>query len=565
MHISYGVYDEAFKMTGREGARAELPKAARSIRLVMGQNDFAACSVLVSADVPFNLHLGERAWFTQRGNVPTVRLSTDLPLSVEMYHEMTHRAHKPREYADALLPVDVKEYDADRVGAVYVMVRADKMAEPGTYCGKIRLFASHLLEREELIGEIDLTVEVIGYRVRSGKENTFYLDLWQHPCNIARHADVRLWSDEHFAVMEQYLRSLAELGQRALTLVVSEIPWSGQGCISNPESGSNIFEYSIIPVRRHADGTFSYDFSILQRYIDLAAACGIREELSIYGLVGVWTQGMFTKPAEDYPDGVRVRYLDEVSGCYDYMRRACDIDDYVRALEQYFIATKQIDRVRVAADEPSDVEKFRLSLEHLHATAPAFKFKAALNYVEFIEEFGDKFYDFAPYLHCTRDKLDVLRRFKRTMPGKRFLWYTCCGPARPNYFLHSPLVEAYLVGILTHIYGMDGYLRWSYTVWTRDPMHDASYNDWEVGDMFIVYPGANGHPIKSLRYYALKRGIQFFELLKSYRRRFGKRRTDELLRPLFTSTDVKRFDTTYTTEYADYEALRRTLLTELAK
>ena len=61
------------------------------------------------------------------------------------------------------------------------------------------------------------------------------------------------------------------------------------------------------------------------------------------------------------------------------------------------------------------------------------------------------------------------------------------------------------------------------------------------------------------------RGIQFFELLKTYRRRFGKRRTDALLRGVFKSDDVKAYDTSYSEDYADYDTLRRTLLTELSK
>lgn len=45
-----------------------------------------------------------------------------------------------------------------------------------------------------------------------------------------------------------------------------------------------------------------------------------------------------------------------------YMRDSKAICDYVRALEQYFITTGQINRVRIAADEPGDIEKYRNSI-----------------------------------------------------------------------------------------------------------------------------------------------------------------------------------------------------------
>ena len=81
--------------------------------------------------------------------------------------------------------------------------------------------------------------------------------------------------------------------------------------------------------------------------------------------------------------------------------------------------------------------------------------------------------------------------------------------------------------------------------------------------MYIVYPGANGKPILSLRYYALKRGIQFYELLRSYQSRFGKRRMMELVASLFTEKDVQKYDTSFSTDYADYETLRNKLLKAL--
>lgn len=43
----------------------------------------------------------------------------------------------------------------------------------------------------------------------------FELDLWQHNANIARMHEVERYSDEHMAVLEHYVQSLAALGQKA--------------------------------------------------------------------------------------------------------------------------------------------------------------------------------------------------------------------------------------------------------------------------------------------------------------------------------------------------------------
>ena len=566
MKLSYGVFHEGYKIAGPIRPAKDIQNAPKSIHLTMGRSDFMPFTVLLSVSSEYSVQLGKCAWFTERGDVPTVRLSMDFPLPVKAFHEQTHIDHRSQiAYADALLPADVKEYGYNQVAGVCYIIETDKKTEPGTYTGKVRLYTSCGMEPEVLAGEIDITLDVLDVTLRSGQENRFYLDLWQHPSNIARHADVRLFSDEHFAVLEEYLRSLSALGQRALTLIVSEGPWGGQMCWEHPESGNNIYEFSMIPVTKRRDGSFSYDFSIMQRYIDLGKKCGIRDELSVYGLINIWPRYGYLWTLRGEAVKPRVRYLNEVTGCYAFMETEQELDDYVRAIEQYFITTGQIDRVRVAADEPADVETFRKSLTHLHEVAPAFTFKAAINHVEFIDEFSGNFSDFVPFLECARDKLKQLQEYKRTMPDKRFLWYTCMGPDRPNYFLSSELVESYLVGILTSVYGLDGYLRWSYTVWTKDPMENVAYSHFPAGDMYIVYPGANGKPILSLRYYALKRGIQFYELLRSYQSRYGKRRMMELVAPLFTEKNIQKYDTSFSTEYADYEALRNKLLKALEK
>ena len=87
--------------------------------------------------------------------------------------------------------------------------------------------------------------------------------------NIARKYDLDLWSDEHFAVMENYISSLADLGQKALTVIVSEIPWSGQSSSYDRIDPANLFEYNIVKVQKTKNGDWSYDFDALNRYVEL--------------------------------------------------------------------------------------------------------------------------------------------------------------------------------------------------------------------------------------------------------------------------------------------------------
>ncbi len=54
-------------------------------------------------------------------------------------------------------------------------------------------------------------------------------------------------------------------------ICAGEIPWGGQHCAADMEHFANLFEYSIIGITKQRGGSFTYDFSAMQRYIDLCA------------------------------------------------------------------------------------------------------------------------------------------------------------------------------------------------------------------------------------------------------------------------------------------------------
>ncbi len=518
MKIEFAYADRDFKQI--EGKIPELDsrfiKGAEKIgdiRLFSVKNSSAAFQIAVRADEDCILNVGTEPYFSQRGQKPTVRIALDSDLPGILNILDLTLTETGLRYADALLSSPILELKAGEVRTVYAELRVPPDADPGNHSFTVSFYTHRMLEAETKAGSFSGTVEVSDYVLHDVKENKFHLDLWQHPSNLARKAETPLWSDAHFAVIERYLKSLGELGQKAVTIIASDAPWSGQGCGVAPED-ANMFEYGIIQAKKTRDGRIECDFRAMQRYIDTAAKYGIDREISVYGLCNVWSQCGFTQPAEDYPDGVRIRYLDEADGCYRYMTSAEDIKAYIVNLEQYFLATEQMDRVRLSADEPGDIGHYRTILGLLHEIAPAFKFKACINHSEFIGEFGEEVYDFAPYIGGMTAEYQVLKRYQATMPGKRFLYYICCGPAFPNTFITSPLIESEYMPVLASAAGFDGMLRWSYNIWPDRPREDSRYRDWRTGDTHLVYPQADGSPLLTLRWKEFRRGIELYEILE---------------------------------------------------
>lgn len=556
---------DTFKLT-LDASGAYKPFADEPLRLSAAKGTQAAFQLLLTADEPWALNVGASAWCSQRGELLTVRV--EAPPDVMLRIEGMHLDDDGCRRADALLHQEVTEQAANEPCAVYCEVFAD---EPGERTVTLRLFASRLFGDETPAGELTARVKVFPVTLPKPGEGRFYLDLWQHPSNLARKYEVPLWSDAHFSLLEPFLRSLVDLGQRAVTLVVSEAPWSGQSCFNESTPG-NLFEYSMIPLRKTREGKLSPDFRPMQRYIDLCAKVGIRDELSVYGLMNIWcVEGTsYNRVAPDDPDALRVRYLDESDGRYKYLRTEAELEEYIASIGAYFRESGQMERVRVAADEPADIERYRRSMERLKRIEPAFRFKAAINHPEFIGEYGEEIFDFVPYIGGLLSHFDQLREYRLAMPEKRFLWYVCCGPAAPNTFLRSDLCETLFLGVFTSWCRLEGFLRWSYMTWNDFPRADIRYGHFPAGDLCLVYPSPSGEPVLTLRWKALRRAIRLYELLERLRAERGEDAADALLCGFFGGrTCAQVLDAVSRGEVcrdpARYENLQETLLEMLSE
>jgi hypothetical protein len=452
-----------------------------------------------------------------------------------------------------------------KVQQVWVECHTTADTSPGVYNGKIRLFTHTMFEDERLAGECSFSLIVKDYLLPEPRDYKFYLDLWQHNSNIARKYHIGLWSDEHFGVVDDYLNSLAQLGQKAVTLVVSEIPWSGQHS-HRDRKPSDLFEYSMVRVFRRSDGSFKYDFSTLDRYVTIAERHGINAEIELFGLLNIWQdpESGYGSIVENHPDGIRVRYFDESSGTFRFICNRENLDAYIRALEKHFIERGWIDRIRLLADEPKDFKLFQERLAALQQTAPSFKYKIAIHNIEFIRKNLNGIHDYVLVLNCVADEYSRVMEIRSQIAG-HLLFYVCCYPDQPNTFICSPPLESRVIPWLAEKLQLDGFLRWNYTVWPDRPLEQLSYRApiWKAGDMNFVYPGSNGKPMLSLRYKWLQRGIRDYELMQVLKAKDQTSRVEAALNRVFRFHDPKdlspesnKINTElYSLEPSDYDRL----------
>ena len=565
------ITNEAYRLKLNYNSEAPAPLSG----LVAARRDSAAFQMIVQSDLQYSLNVGLGEWFSAKGRLHgphnRLRVAVEAPFPVKLHLEEFLKDDDCIEKTDILLNQNVRESRGGIPSAVWAEIAVPADAEAGKYTVTVRLFSALYSQDETLVDEQSFPLEVSSYVMPESKDWKFHLDLWQHTSNIARKHDVILWSDEHFEVLKSYAQSLGAIGQKSITVCAGEVPWHGQSCNHDHDFSGNLFEYSMIPVTKKKDGTFFFDYSKMQKYIDICTEAGISGDIEIFGLVNVWGSSEFGNDnlCPDFVDNVRIRYLDESDGCLKYVRQGEVLKQYIRSLEAYFIETNQINRVRIAADEPGDVERYRNSLNMLRELAPNFRCKCAINHAEFIEEFHDYIDDFVPYIRCTVVEYERLMRYKKELTGKKFLWYVCCGGASPNAFLRTPPIESRMIGIMTSFLKLDGFLRWNYAVWPDDPRHEIRYSAFEAGDTNFVYPAYNGKVMLSLRYKNLQRGIMDHELLEDLREKKGQEVLDEVLKLVLRTDDVndfwkdtgwKRSEELFSMDWEDFKTLKSTVL-----
>ncbi len=551
----------------------------KNISLIGAKGDWAAFQVIVKCDDAYTVSVGKRAVFSPYGNLCNIRVEAhvigfdecEISMNLVGLVEDDDRILK----AEILLNDEAVHITDARAQSIWVEINVSPSLSAGIYKGYVNVMSTYMFADEEKIAIMPFEITVMDVQLPLAKDYKFHLDLWQHPSNIARTHEVILWSDEHFIVMENYIKSLSALGQKAVSAIVSEIPWSGQGCFRVKNYPSDLFEYNIVSISQKTDGKLCFDFSALEKYIYLAEKHGITAEIEVLGLISIWqyeAEG-YGKLAEDYPDAIRLRYLDEIDGCYKYIKKRAQIAEYISALQSFFVQKGWIDRVKVVADEPHDKALYHEALDFISEHAPLFKYKTAINNSKFIEEAKGKTLDFIPYLPAIADEWDALKKMKRENENIKLHWYVCCQPDYPNTFISSPLIESRLIGFLTAFLNLEGFLRWGYTAWPNAPRDKICYNFpcWKAGDGCFVYPARDGRVLLTLRYKNLKRGIGDYELI--YRLKGatgGEKILQEVWAIIFKEADIRKYynkgltpKELYSLNYEDYQNARKIIMNGL--
>ena len=372
--------------------------------------------------------------------------------------------------------------------AGWIRVWVPQDATPGTYTGKVTVKSG-----DKLLNTLTLKVTVKNRTLPAVEDWKFHLDLWQNPYAIARYYKVEPWSKEHFDAMRPVMKMYQQAGGKVITASIMHKPWNGQ-----------TFDYfeSMITWVKKLDGTWTFDFSIFDKWVQFMMDLGVKKEIGCYSMVPWALQFLYFDQATNSMRSIKMQPGDTE---YDNIWT-----QLLKSFAQHLKEKGWFDITHISMDERS-LDVMLKTLKIIHNADPKFKISMAGGlHKELLDELND--YCIPIRLKFSKEAIEA-----RRAEGKITTFYTCCAEPYPNTFTFSPSAEAEWIPLYSAKANLDGYLRWALNSWVPEPLLDSRFTNWAAGDTYILYPGRT-----SIRFERLTQGIQDYEKIRILRDEFTK-------------------------------------------
>ena len=368
---------------------------------------------------------------------------------------------------------------------VWITVNVPQDAKPGVYTSGVVI--SH-----NGSGKITLPLElkVLNHTLPTPDKWEYHLDLWQHPSAVARAHGLEMWSDAHFDLLKETMSMLANAGQKVITATLNKDPWNHQ-CY---DAYDDMIKWTL-----HKDGTWSYDYKVFDRWVDLMLSLKIDKMINCYSMV---------------PWNCELDYMDEAAG-----KKVTVVaepgkpmftkmwEPFLKDFKKHLEAKGWLGITNIAMDERSP-EAMDAAVKLLDKCAPEMGFAIADNHKSY-----RKYKTMRDVCVAQQQKADHKDILTRRAEGYNTTFYVCCGPLFPNTFTFSQPYEAELLGWYKTVADYDGMLRWAYNSWPDAVEFDSRYGSWSAGDTYLVYPYLRS----SIRFERLIDGIENAEKVRILR------------------------------------------------
>lgn len=394
--------------------------------------------------------------------------------------------------ADALSDSPVTKVTVDDPIKIWMTIDTPKNAAPGTYTGLFEVKSDG-----ETTHVLDIRLEVANRVLPDVADWQFHLDLWQFPYALAGQCSprVEMCSDEYFALMEPIYRKLADAGQKTITTYIKG------GVFYSSED-------TMVRWTKKNDGTWSFDYTLFDKFVEKMMSWGITRQISCFSLAG-WNRNV---PYYDEASGTNTELVfvdptdtggaDRIGGAVYQATWNAFLDSF----KAHLGAKGWFSKAVLYMDEiPHEAmrEVIRVIKEHDQS------WKIGLAGSSLDADMEAQMYDYSIFLTRQSQKSTAVKTF-----------YTSCSHIHPNNYVTPQNNPAEMAWMGWHAAGngYNGYLRWAYDNWRTGDPASARDTGATAGDASMVYflnKTSNANDVvPSIRLELLREGIQDYEKIR---------------------------------------------------
>lgn len=362
-------------------------------------------------------------------------------------------------------------------------------------------------QNDAVVSSVKFTLEIIDALL---PEQTLIFTNWFHTDCLATYYKVEVFSDEYWRIVENYLKIAREYGMNAVLTPLFTPPL-------DTKIGGERPTVQLVDVTKTENG-YEFGFDKLEQWIAMCDRVGIKYlEMTHF----------FTQWGAKHAPKIVANVKGEQKKIFGWRTRAAGrkygafLDAFAQQLKR-FIADKGISERCFfhVSDEPN-----KAFLRH---------YKKASAIVQ--RNFGnfpivDALSDFDFYSKgLIKLPIPANNHIEPFIGNVDELWtYYCCAQNNKyvaNRFFNMPSQRNRILGYQLYKYNVKGFLHWGFNYWFTqyslkaiDPykVTDAG-GAFAAGDSFVVYPGADGKPLSSLRlkvFYDAFQDMRALQLLES--------------------------------------------------
>lgn len=422
----------------------------------------------------------------------------------------------PGLFPDALLPYDGAPLRMRSGIPQSIWVEVDPAGLPA---GHFPVHVELSTRSGKLLDSADLDLKIIGCTLPA---QTLHHTEWFHCDCLCDRYHVEMFSDEFFEIARRYVKFACAHGINTLLTPVFTPSL-------DIEEGGHRRRAQLVGIRVE-NGVFSFDFSMLERWVRTFAECGVET----FEIAHFFTQWGAKYAVEIYAeDNGQDRLLFGWDTPADSPAYADFLAVFLPQLISFFDSLGLKDHLLFhISDEPS--------LEHIDAyrsdRAAIAPYLGGCPVIDAISDFT--FYQQGlidrPVVAC-----DHIQPFADAHAAHLWTYYCCAqSVAVPNRFIAQPSRRSRVLGVLLYLYRCEGFLHWGYNYWYSqfsksliDPYTctDAGMG-FPSGDPFLVYPGPDGDPIPSIRIKVLRDAFNDLRALQLLEQRTGRDTVCSLIR-----------------------------------